>query len=129
MQSTWLLVLIAGSLIFVFVTIFTFTKILRQVEEITTIAVTTYGQDAIGSLTKLIESEDRSYGEKNSAIWALGQFADQRALPLLEELNGQTEERSPCNRNTDLCKREIEKALKWCRNGNLTSWMYGNMEK
>lgn len=53
-------------------------------------------------------SENHSFEEKNSAVWALGQFADQKALPFLHE---------------------IEKAIKWCKRGNLTSWMYRNIEK
>lgn len=129
MRKAWWVVLIAGFAIFSMVAIYTFTKIHRQVEEITTIAVEAYGPNAIESLTKLIESKDHRYEDKNSAIWALGQFADPKALPFLEALNGQTEERSPCNRSNDLCKGEIEKAIKWCRNGNLTSWMYINIEK
>ncbi|NND08039.1 MAG: HEAT repeat domain-containing protein [Saprospiraceae bacterium] len=128
MRKTWLVVLITGTFIFAIVAIFTFTKIHHQVEDITTIAVTAYRLDAIGSLTKLIESENHSYEEKNSAIWALGQLADQEALPFLEQLNTQTKEKSPCNRNSGLCKGEIEKAMKWCRNGNLTSWMYRHIE-
>lgn len=129
MRKAWWVVLIAGFAIFSIVAVFTFTNIHRQVEEITMVAVTAYNLNAIESLTKLIESKDHLFEEKNSAIWALGQFADPRALPFLEALNGQTVEKSPCNRNTDLCKGEIEKAMKWCRNGNLTSWMYRHIEQ
>ncbi len=87
-------------------------------------ATSAFNKNAIESLTYLINSEDFSIEEKNTAIWALGQFADPKALPLLEKLNSETREQNRCNRKLELCKREIEKAIKWCKNGNATKWMY-----
>ena len=129
MKKTFLVILGTGLILFCVFVIYTFSTIHRQVEEITMIAVNEYKLDAIESLTRLVKSENHSFKDKNSAIWALGQFADQRALPFLEELYSQTAENSPCSRNNELCKYEIEKAIKWCMNGNWTSWMYKKIDK
>lgn len=129
MRNTFSVVLSIGFMIFCLMVIFTFSRIHKQVDEITMIAMKEYRLNAIESLTNLIKSENHSFKDKNSAIWALGQFADQEALPFLEGLYIQTEEKGPCSRNNELCKYEIEKAIKWCKQGNLTSWMYRNIEK
>lgn len=83
-----------------------------------------YGQDCVTSLIKIIQSDKASLREKNSAVWALGQLADTRALPFLYELNKTTPKQDRCGYDSYLCKYEVEKAVKWCENGNATSWMY-----
>ena len=129
MKKTIFWILGIGVILFCVVMISTFSKIHRQVDRITTVATNEYQLNAIASLTALIKSENHGFEEKNSAIWALGQFADLEALPFLEQLNSQTDGEKPCYRKNGLCKYEIEKAIKWCTQGNLTSWMYRNIEK
>lgn len=124
MKKTVIWILVTGLILFCGITIITFLLIHRQVDRITTIAVSEFKKDAVESLTDLIKAENHSFTEKNFAIWAIGQFADRKALPFLEKLNAETGDKSPCDRKNELCKKEIEKAIKWCRNGNLTSWMY-----
>lgn len=116
--------LISVFVLFVGFTVFTFSKIYRSVYKITTIAKNEFKEDAVISLINLIESDNYDFIDKNSAIWALGQLADKRALPFLEEINSEAYENTPCNRKKGICKREIEKAIQWCSKGNLTSWMY-----
>lgn len=83
-----------------------------------------YNQDCINSLVKTIQSDKVSFREKNSAVWALGQLADKKALPFLYELDKTTSEQDRCSHDKYLCKYEIKKAIKWCEKGNVTSWMY-----
>ena len=113
-----------GLVLFCAFAIFTFSTIYKQVEKISMSAMTNFNKNAIESLTDLINSENFSFEEKNTAIWALGQFADPKALPLLEKLNSETREQNRCDRKDDLCKMEIERAIKWCKKGNATKWMY-----
>jgi hypothetical protein len=43
-----------------------------------------YGGDCVESLIALLKDENRGFRERNSAIWALGQLGDRRALSALE---------------------------------------------
>lgn len=89
-----------------------------------------FSGDAIKALESLIQSDQYNYEEKNMAIWALGQFADPEALPFLVKLSSETEDDSvPFDRSSGVSKYEIEKAIKWCRKGNLTSWMYKKLKE
>lgn len=118
-------VLVAGFVIFLGSAAYTFQLIHKQVSGITTLARSEYPGDALEALCSLVRSEDFGFEDKNSAIWALGQLADPEALPFLEQLNALTaEDAVPFDRSGGLSKYEIERAIKWCKNGNLTSWMY-----
>ena len=84
-----------------------------------------YQQDCVNSLIKLVKSDDKTYRQKNRAIWALGQLSDKRALPLLQDLYiGEVPHKEPLD--LTISQYEVSKAKKWCENGNATSWMYRN---
>lgn len=117
-------ILIAGFIVFCGLTITTALVIYHQVKEISGIAKAEFKENSVESLIKLIESDSHGFAEKNTAIWALGQFADKNAIPFLEELEVLADQNEPCNRQTVLCKEEIQRAIKWCKKGNATSWMY-----
>ena len=86
-------------------------------------AIAAYQKDCVDSLVLVLESEDKSVKEKNDAIWALGQIADKRALPVLEKLyTGEIPEREPLDKV--ISQYEIEKSIHWINEGNWTSWMY-----
>lgn len=83
-----------------------------------------FGGECQEALIKLIKAENHSFQERNSAVWALGQLADKKALLFLEDLNKSLPVQDKCRYKEYLCKYEIEKAIKWSREGNVTSWMY-----
>lgn len=87
-----------------------------------------FGDDCVNSLLQLANSEDKTFRERNSAIWALGQLADKEALLFLYELEKALPEQEKCRSAQYLCKYEVQKAIKWCERGNITSWMYRNRE-
>lgn len=128
MRRLLIMTLVICFIIFGTAVIYTFSVIHNQVENITTIAKVNFKKNAIESLTELISSKNFSFSDKNAAIWALGQYADPEALPFLEKINASTEDHDYCNREQELCKKGIEKAIKWCRKGNVTSWMYKRMK-
>lgn len=67
---------------------------------------------------------------KRIIIRALGQLADPQALPFLELLNAELKgDPVPFDRSSGLSKYELEKAVKWCNKGNLTSWMYKKIKE
>lgn len=128
MKRAFLWIGVIGLVIFLGFTFFTFSTIYKQVDMITKKAKTEFAGDSVESLISLINSNSHRYEEKNTANWALGQYADPKALPFLEKHNSQTVDKSICNRNNSLCKKEIKRAIKWCNKGNWTSWMYRNIK-
>lgn len=85
-----------------------------------------YEGDRIISLVQYIQSDGNTFRARNSAIWALGQLADKKALPFLYELDKTLPEQEKCSYGDYLCKYEVQKAIKWCEEGNITNWMYRN---
>ena len=117
--------LVAALLILLGSAAYTFIMIHKQVYRVTEIARQEFGGNAVEALSSLIGSDAHGFEEKNTAIWALGQLADPEALPFLELLNSELEgDPVPFDRSSGLSKYELEKAIKWCKKGNLTSWMY-----
>jgi len=89
-----------------------------------------FSGDCVETLVGVIQSDHHSYLEKNRAIWALGQLADERALPALRGLQSGVPCQRPCRREFHLCQYEIEKAIKWCEKGTLFShWMRASVLK
>lgn len=87
-----------------------------------------YGGKCQTALIKVLEDEKASPREKNDAIWSLGQMADPESLPALEKIYaGKVPEgREPLDEVVS--QYEIEKAIRWCKNGNATSWMYKGLK-
>lgn len=81
------------------------------------------------ALVAVLEDEKASPKEKNDAIWALGQMAEPESLAALEKLYAGKvpEEREPLDEVVS--QYELEKAIRWVKNGNKTSWMYGCLKK
>jgi HEAT repeat protein len=121
--------IIAGLLIFIFTLAYSLSQIHKDVKVACLKAKALYAQDCVDSLIKFVQSDENSYRLRNTAIWALGQIADKKSLPYLQELNQSLPEQTKCSYDNYLCKYEAQKAIKWCEQGNLTSWMYGNKEK
>jgi hypothetical protein len=120
-----LFILFFSSVAFFSLTLF---SIYGGVKEACVQAKQKFKEDCVNSLISFAKSEKYSLRERNSAIWALGQLADKRALPLLYELNQSLPSQEQCQHDQFLCKYEIEKAIKWCEHGNITHWMYWNQE-
>jgi hypothetical protein len=88
-----------------------------------------FGGDSVEALMALIESDTRGFKEKNSAIWALGQLGDRRAVPFLQNLITDEDQPSPYDSSKYIVQYSVRKALKSC-SGNephLTKWMYSDL--
>lgn len=107
---------------------YSFFVIFRDVKATCLKAQGEYGANCVDSLIKYVQSDKNSFRARNSAIWALGQIADKKALPLLYELNKSLPKQEKCSYDQYLCKREVQKAIRWCEKGNVTSWMYRNRD-
>ncbi|HOW28227.1 MAG TPA: HEAT repeat domain-containing protein [Elusimicrobiota bacterium] len=106
----------------------TFYSIYRNVRGICVEAKNKFPGDSVESLISTVKSENLPFKKRNDAIWALGQLADPKALPYLTEIQPKTFCQKPCG-GRYLCRYELDKAIKWCTQGNLTRWMYSNREK
>jgi hypothetical protein len=84
----------------------------------------TFPGDRITALMAVVDCESCSLTDRNHAVWALGQLADRRALPVLHKYyTGQT-----CDHLRALCQHELQKALKLAEAGSnpsafLWRWM------
>lgn len=80
--------------------------------------------DRVASLIQMVECQSRDLRDRNHAVWALGQLADRRALPVLEKYY--TGEK--CDHQHKICQYELKKALRLVRSGHnseafLWRWM------
>ena len=44
-----------------------------------------YDGDCVEALISYLDDEENGFGPRNSAVWALGQLGDERALPVLKK--------------------------------------------
>ncbi len=84
-----------------------------------------YGKsDCVQALIYLVEDKNRSFRTRNEAVWALGQFADSKALPVLQKYyTGNIPERESYDQI--LTQYELQKAINLIRGEiNLTAWIW-----
>ena len=74
--------------------------------------------DRVEALMALVDSDRHPFPERNRAVWALGQIADPRALPVLRRHYTGAE----CQHDKYLCQHELKKAIDSCA-GASASWM------
>jgi hypothetical protein len=69
-----------------------------------------YAGDEIEALVRAVQDEGLPLPDRNHAVWALGQFRDASALPILERYyTGGT-----CQHDKFLCQDELRKAIDLC---------------
>lgn len=83
-----------------------------------------YGGDCTESLISLLNDENRGFKDRNSAIWALGQLGDSRALPVLQSYyTGNIPDREPLAKT--ISQYELKKAINLTSGDlNITSFMW-----
>ncbi len=83
--------------------------------------------DCIIALTQTLDDEKQGYRTRNHAIWALGQFGDSRALPVLEKYyTGVIPDREPLDET--ISQYELEKAIQLAKGGtNLTALFWRSL--
>ncbi len=86
-----------------------------------------YEGNCTEALVTLLKDEDRGFKDRNSAIWALGQLGDAKALPVLQSYyTGNIPDREPLN--AVISQYELSKAINLVNGGtNITAffWRYG----
>lgn len=85
-----------------------------------------YGKDCVESLILLLDDNNQPYRSRNSAIWALGQLGDKRALKVLNKYyTGKIPNREPLAKT--ISQYELKKAIELAEGGlNITAffWRY-----
>ena len=109
--------------LFVFFVVISFYSIYSSVSATCNGVYEDFEGNCVDAMILVLNSDQYTFEEKNHAIWVLGQLADERALPVLEELYTEVPTaREPLD--TAISQYELSKAIDWCKNGNATSFMY-----
>ena len=112
-------VLICFSLLFVGYLCICF-SIRHSVKEISTRATEEHPGDRVEALMTYVEAKSHSLRKRNRAVWALGQIGDSRAVGVLEKFRTG----KPCDHSSQLCQRELEKAIKASKGSfNTAAWL------
>lgn len=112
--------------LFILLTFFVSAKKIGQgVRDACLVVQEKYEGDCVEPLLKFLEDEENSPRSRNSAVWALGQLSDARALPVLEKYyrgyNGGQRERL----DIQLSQYELKKAIRLVKGGlNLTAFLW-----
>ena len=78
----------------------------------------------VEALIATLDDEHQGYRTRNHAIWALGQFGDSRALPVLQKYyTGNIPDREPLDET--ISQYELKKAVNLANGGlNITAWAW-----
>ena len=98
--------------------------IYQGVREYTHEAQELYGGAPGPALIALINDDSAPYEKRNSAIWAIGQIGDKRALPTLQGLNTSEDQKPPYDTTSYIVQYSVDKAIKQINGISLTRWMY-----
>jgi hypothetical protein len=113
-----------GASLLIFVFLLSVNLIGYSVKEKCVIAQEKYNGDCIESLIAYLDDEQNGFHSRNSAIWALGQLGDERALPVLKKYyTGYNGERQ--NRHQGLAQLELKRAIGYMEgNLNITKFFW-----
>jgi hypothetical protein len=128
-RKMFLILIIVGFATFCIFFISTSLIIRNQIKMTCEIAKKNYSGDCVEALIGMVSDEEVIYSSRNSAIWALGQLGDKRALQVLEKFykGSVPMEREPWNGT--LSQHELKKAIKLLDGGvNLTSIFWDKNE-
>jgi hypothetical protein len=84
-------------------------------------------QDCVEALITLLTDESKGFRERNSAIWALGQLGDPRALPILQGYyTGIIQNKESFDKT--ISQYELKKAINLTSGGlNITAFFWKNI--
>ncbi len=86
-----------------------------------------YGGETVPALIALLEDESAPFEKRNSAIWALGQIGDKRALPVLKKYDTDEQQKPPYDSTKYIVQYSVEKAIRQLNEISVTRWMYRSL--
>jgi hypothetical protein len=72
-------------------------------------AMAQFDGDRVEALIALVDCQTCNLHDRTTAVWALGQLKDKRALPILYKYRTG----KPCDHLHQICQYEISKAIRW----------------
>ena len=72
-------------------------------------AMAQFDGDRVEALIALVDCQTCDLHGRTTAVWALGQLKDKRALPILYKYRTG----KPCDHLNQICQYEISKAIRW----------------
>lgn len=128
--QTFLYVTAVGFSVFLLFFVVTFSWIGFEVKDLCREAKSEYQGDCVIALTQVLKNENKSFRQRNDAIWALGQLGDKRALATLKSLyTGNIPNREPLGKM--ISQYELKKAIKLVEGGlNVGAFIWrGNLNE
>lgn len=124
LKKLLVLILGIGGTLFLLVFLLTSYVIGREVAERCRTAQKSYSGDCVEALSALLNDDKNDFRLRNSAIWALGQLGDSRALPVLEKYyTGNIPPKEPLSQS--LSQYELKKARELAKgNFNTTHFIW-----
>lgn len=120
--------LLLSLLIFALFLCFSFYRMHAQVKDVSMRAKNVIAKDCVPSLIEYYNSIYCVPDDRVKVIWALGQLADEKALPFLYQIDSTYQCEgydTTMHMHWEICY-ETRKAIKGCSQGNNTSWLYYN---
>ncbi|MFC1638977.1 HEAT repeat domain-containing protein [Patescibacteria group bacterium] len=113
-----------GVIVLAFLVLLTFNIVGYGAQERCRIAQERHSGDCTEALMVYLQDGSNGFRARNSAVWALGQLGDARALPLLKSYYvGVPDGREPLDEA--ISQYELKKAIKLLEGGfNMTAWLW-----
>ncbi len=126
LKNLIIFVMSLGIILFLFAFLLMGNQIGSSVERNCFVAQEKYTGDCVEALISSLDDKKNSFESRNSAIWALGQLGDIRALPVLKKYyTGDIPEREPIEEG--ISQYELKKAINLAGGGvNLSAWVWRN---
>lgn len=117
MTNKFVLIGIVGVSVFILIFIITSFVIGNDIHSKCTTVIREYKSDCVSSMINVLNDENKTMRERNSAVWVLGQLGDRWALQALQKYyTGSIPPREPLDKT--ISQHELKKAIRLI-NGSL----------
>ena len=98
--------------------------IFKAVDSIAEEAKAAYGGDHVEALIELVSDETAPFDKRNTAIWALGQIGDRRALPAIRALDTPEYQERPYETSSYIVQEYVDTSIEGIEEPSAKRWIY-----
>ena len=98
--------------------------IFKAVDSIAEEAKAVYGGDHVEALIELVSDETAPFDKRNTAIWALGQIGDRRALPAIRALDTPEYQERPYETSSYIVQEYVDTSIEGIEEPSAKRWIY-----